>query len=331
MKQMFESATLKLTLWYLAIVMFICLFFSVIIYQISTSEVKTRLHIVEERFEMPLLPIGDQKGDYTSFQKRQLKEAQTNLFVALFYSNLSILLIGGVGSYILARRTLQPIEELQDAQARFTSDASHELRTPLAVMKSELEVAKRSKNMTKQDMQELIDSNLEEVNRLTDLSDMLLKLSKHEFSQVDMQAVNLVTIIQKVIVAQKKAGVTRIKSTLPKKLTVQGNASSLDELFMILLQNAIQYSPDDSDIILIGSQTKDTVEIAISNGGKGISPEDLPHIFERFYRADKSRTNKSGYGLGLPLAKKIIDLHAGEIEITSKYNKNTTVKVSFKK
>lgn len=331
MKQMFENATLKLTLWYLAIVMFICLFFSVIIYQISTSEVKTRLHIVEERFEMPLLPIGDQRNDYTTFQKRQLEEAQANLFIALFYSNLSILLIGGIGSYILARRTLEPIEEFQDAQARFTSDASHELRTPLAVMKSELEVAKRSKTMTKEDMRELIDSNLEEVNRLTELSDMLLKLSKHEFSKVDMQTVDIVEVIEKAVAAQKKSGVSRIRTTLPKKLIVHGNASSLNELFMILLQNAVQYSPDDSDITLVGKERGGNVEVVVSNAGKGITREDLPHIFERFYRADKSRTNKSGYGLGLPLAKKIIDLHDATIEIESKPNKLTTVKTIFKK
>jgi two-component system sensor histidine kinase CiaH len=333
-KQIFESATLKLTLWYLAILMLICLFFSTIIYQISISEVRTRLDIAEQQFNISLLPSSKNsksRSSHTEFQKQQLRAAEANLFVALLYSNLLILLIGGVGSYMLARRTLEPIEELHEAQTRFTSDASHELRTPLAIMKSELEVAKRTKDLTKQAMQELISSNLEEVNRLTELSDILLKLSRYEFSKVDIAPLNLVKVISTSIDSLHKSNSSRIKVKTPKKLILTGNSTSLVELCVILIDNAVKYSPKDSTIHISAQKTRNHIELSISNSGEGIEAIDLPHVFKRFYRADKSRSHNSSYGLGLPLAKKIVELHNGKIDIASKPGGVTVVRVLFKK
>ncbi len=312
--------------------MSISLFFSVIIYQISSSEVRTRLHVVEQQFSFPVI-TDPRMGTYSEFQKRQLQEANLNLFVALFYSNLLILLLAGIGSYFLARRTLAPIEEFQETQERFTSDASHELRTPLAIMKSELEVAARDKNLTKQEMRELLVSNLEEVDRLSALSETLLKLSRRDFSELDFALIDIGTIIRKSMSSHKNTPKNRFNTVLPrKKAIIRGNTSSIHELFAILIDNALRYSSDDSTIDIHVETKANSVIITIKNTGPGISKHDLPHIFDRFYRGEKSRsTSAGGYGLGLSLAKNIVDLHDGEIVIDSIPDKETTAKVILKK
>lgn len=330
MKQMFASATIKLTAWYLVILMLISIFFSAIIYQISSSEVRSRLHFVEESFPIPIM--GTAGNTYSDFQQRQLQEVTLSLFVALFYSNIAILILGGVGSYFLARRTLRPIEEFQELQTRFISDASHELRTPLAIMKSELEVAERDKTLTKEDMRELLQSNLEEVDRLTVLSDTLLKLSRRDFSELDFSLTDIRNILEKIIASHKDLPTKRFKLTGPKKLIVRANTPSIRELFVILIDNALRYSPDDSTIHIKLREEASSISITISNSGPGILAEDLPHIFDRFYRGEKSRASSGGgYGLGLSLAKNIVQLHDGKIAISSTPNKITSVLVTLKK
>lgn len=332
MKQMFESATLKLTIWYLAILMSICIFFSVIIYQTSTSEIQSRFDTLEERFGIPLLGEKQTNEGTTTFRESQLHEAQISLLVALLYSNLAILVLGGLGSYFLARRSLQPLEASHEAITRFTSDASHELRTPLAVMKSELEVALRDTSLTKAEMKELLNSNLEEVNRLTELSQTLLQLSRQEYASVEMKRIDLTTIVRRAIKALG-APTKRLAVDIAEKTTVRANESSLTELIMILLDNALRYSPEDSTVTIKASKRAQSIQLAISNTGKGIAAADLPYVFDRFYRGDKSRTGgqKTGYGLGLSLAKKIADIHDAAIDITSKPDVLTTVKIRFKK
>lgn len=192
MKQMFASATLKLTSWYLLILMSISLLFSILLYQTSMNELITRFDSFAVQLEDSMTNFSpDDIAHFNEFRDFQIKKSQTNLFIALFYTNLAILLAAGLASYFLARKTLQPIEKSHEAQSRFTSDASHELRTPLAVIKSELEVALRDPKLSKIDMRELLESNLEEVDRLTELSNMLLRLSKSEITTLDMVPVDV--------------------------------------------------------------------------------------------------------------------------------------------
>lgn len=330
--QLFTSATIKLTAWYLAILMAISLLFSVIVFQVSTSELDSRLgafgyRLDQQRYQ-DLMPV------FSETQNRQLHEAEITLFAALFYLNCVILVIGGVGSYALARKTLKPIEESHEAQARFASDASHELRTPLAVMRSELEVALRDPSLTKEEMHELLESNLDEVIRLSDLSQTLLQLSRHDYSQVSMKRVDIDDVIKATIKIHALDSARIRYMSPPKKQYTLANSDSIKELFMILFDNALRYSPARSiiDVSLIPHDTEH-MTVLIRNTGKGISNDDLPHIFERFYRGDKSRTTSegSGYGLGLSLAKKIADVHDAVIDITSKPDEYTVAEITFKK
>lgn len=335
MKQLFESTTVKLTGWYLLILMSISLLFSSMIYQTSMNEISARFDAFATR-------VQDNATEYTTrdvvqfniFRSNQMHKSQVNLLVALLYTNIGIFVVAGLGSYFLARKSLRPIEKSHEAQSRFTSDASHELRTPLAVMKSELEVALRSKHLTGDEMRELLESNLEEVNRLSELSSMLLELSRSEISQLDMVPLDVVALVRKVIQSQNKSATKRIVlETEAKAVFMNGNAASLQELFVIVIDNALRYSPPKSDVRIHVYISGGTVAVKVSNEGPGISAEDLPHIFDRFYRGEKSRTSQkqSGYGLGLSLAKNIAELHEGSMRIESQKDEITSVIMMFKK
>lgn len=322
---MFKSATFKLTAWYAAIIIAISLLFSAMVYTVASSEVGSRLDDYLESTSQ--LPYFTNKSALQYLHDLQLQRAHGNLIGSLLLTNIAIWLAGGIGSYYLARRTLRPIEEAHEAQSRFTSDASHELRTPLASMKLELEVALRDPDLKKAEMRELLASNLEEVNRLSRLSQTLLQLSRLDHEGIKREKISLDTVALDVISHFKQKD--RIKYAPAKVPAVYANELNVEELLTILIDNALKYSPAGSAIHLQLIKQKNMSGFEVRNGGEGIDPQDLPHIFDRFYRADTSRTDsgKKGYGLGLSLAKKIVELHEGELTVTSAKNQDTTFRV----
>lgn len=324
---MFKSATLKLTTWYLGILIAISLLFSVVIYSIASSEVGNRIGYFRSA---PQLSFNINNSTvFDDYRELQIHTAEKNLISSLIITNICIWIAGGIGSYYLARRTLEPIEEAHEAQSRFTSDASHELRTPLASMKTEIEVALRDANVTKPEMREILESNLEEVNKLSNLSHMLLQLSRLDHNSIAQERVPLAETVASAVERFNKQE-DRIKFNGSKSShIVLANASSVEELLAILLDNALKYSPQDSKVIVNPLHKKGMAGFEVINTGEGIAPDVLPHIFDRFYRADISRTSgaKKGYGLGLALAKRIVELNKGELSVSSAPNQPTTFKV----
>jgi len=210
-----------------------------------------------------------------------------------------------------------------DKQKEFVSNASHELRTPLTSLKTEMEVALRDKKLTLKDARSLLSSNLEDVDKIQKLSNYLLKLNRYErddripFARVDLKEV-----------VTKAAGNFKYKFNLSlQKSVVKGSEDSLIDLVMVLLDNAIKYGNGKK----IEVRTKKGGILEVIDHGMGIAKEDMPHIFERFYRADASRNkNKSeSYGLGLSIAKSIVEMHKGTIEVKSKLGQGTTFRVTF--
>lgn len=324
---MFETATLKLTGWYLLIIMVISLLFSGLVYQSALGEVNTRL----EQFGQRLPPEFDNspQSRFQSIQQAQTEEAAHNILVNLVYINCLILAAGGVASYLMARRTLAPIQEAHEAESRFVSDASHELRTPLAVMKTELEVALKDANLSQSDMKALLESNLEEVNKLAKLSQTLLTLSKMDFGNLVHEGVPFKEVVTSVIDRyDKDRKRIKVKQT-GRQLTLDAHRPSIEELFTVLIHNALKYSPAGSPITISLGRRNQKAEFVISNAGKGISQDDLPFIFDRFYRADNARSTSAStsFGLGLSLAKTIVQLHHGELSATSAPDKMTTFTV----
>lgn len=318
---MFTSATLKLTAWYLIILVAICLVFSFIIFELSTSEISSRLERLQIRVEgsdrtvtLPgPLTLTDVRVDQT-------EEAKASIFIGLAYMNLAVVTLGGIGSFVLARRTLRPIEEAHEAQSRFTSDASHELRTPLAVMKSEIQVALRDTRMNGQEYRELMASTLEEVDKLTQLSHSLLQLSRLDYG--DIRRTDRIDLSETArrSAASLKIPKERISYDVPSQpIYVDGDQTTISDLLSILLDNAVKYSPAESRIDLAVSSNGRHCKVSVANQGQGIAKQDIPKVFDRFYRTEKSRSSSHtpGYGLGLPLAKSIVELHDGTLNVSS--------------
>lgn len=319
---MFKKARIKLTVWYLIIIMAVSFSFSVIIYtginkelvRIQNFQKAKILRIIGGRpgvFEVPL-----SQPDLDAIQ-----EARSKIIFTLGLLNFSILVLSGVGGYFLAGRTLEPIAEMVEEQKQFIGNASHELRTPLTSIKTEIEVSLRDKKLTLLEAKKLLTSNLEEVNKMQNLSNYLLELNRYESGkELAMTKVDLKSIVL------EAAGKMKIKKDLHKSL-VTGNNDALVELVKILLDNAFKYGGKNPEVsVKVASKT-----IEVSDNGVGISSVDMPHIFERFYRADTSRSKEKvgGYGLGLPIADSIARIHGAKISVASKVGSGTTFRVEF--
>lgn len=309
--KLFHSATLKLTLWYLAILMSVSVAFSVAIYNISSQEFNRPLPAEFRRnlrIDIALLE---------EIREGEVRAAQASLLTRLFLLNLVTLGAGTVLSYYFARRSLQPIEDALDAQTRFVSDASHELRTPLAVIRTENEIALRDKKPSVSSLTSVVTSNLEEIERLQLLTDRLLALSTEQ--ELPLTALAVEAVVRDAISRHELAAKHKKMSLTSdvSDLMASGHSETVCDILSILIDNAIKYSPRGSAVAISCSSSHRHVLIAVTDQGQGVAEQDLPHIFDRFYRADVSRSSSAtpGYGLGLALAKKLSELNDGELTV----------------
>jgi len=317
---MFSSARIKLTAWYLLIISLITISFSIGVYKISTREFDRIIRLQRSRIDNPnqtfVLP-STSPNPRRSLDTQVIEESQERIRAILALIDLAVILSSALLGYFLAGKTLSPIEKMIDEQKRFTADASHQLRTPLTALKSEIEVALRDKKMSTNQARELLLSNLEEVDKLKDLSDDLLKMSKYQSTDLALtfETINLNGLIEgsiKRVSSLAKSKQINIKSSAPK-ITFSGNDKSLTETLVILLDNAIKFSSKKQLIKIKGIKDDGYIIIEVADQGVGISSEDLPQVFNRFYG--------KGYGLGLSIAKRIIELHKGTISVSSQLNK----------
>lgn len=344
---MFQSARLKLTFWYLIIIMLVSGFFSLIVYRGFTKELGRGFHmqslrgtpqhrfVVQERNGflriLPFVIYPEEVAPEEFYEIINL--AKQRFALQLLIINGGILILAGTSGYFLAGKTLHPIEVMVDEQKRFVADASHELRTPLTSLKTEIEVALRDQRQKANDLRLTLKSNLAEVDKMKYFTDYLLSLSRYETNGTNLQmekvelaeAVNQAIDRNKVQAKEKKI---KIKQDI-SPVTVRGNAQSLVELISILVNNALKYSEKEKSISLSLRKQKKNAMIEVKDQGDGITQKDLPHIFDRFFRSEISRSKKDaeGFGLGLAIAKSIVELHKGEIKVKSVPSKGTTFTV----
>ncbi len=325
---MFHSAAVKLTVWYLSIVMMLSIGCSIALYNVSSGDLEQNSRRQVGYFRGLFGP--ENANEFSELRQNQLNEDLNHLRINLLLFNLLVLVGGGAVSYALARRTLGPIEEALESQKRFTSDASHELRTPLTAIQTENEVTLRSPNLTKTEAIEQLRSNLEEVDRLKSLSEGLLALASTDKNDEAIDSVNISGVVsaanQRVAKIAELKKIKIVTSKTDKQLIVKGNRQSLVDLLVILLDNAIKYSSNGQSVKIETARHNKNVFIRVIDHGQGISGGDLPRIFDRFYRADTSRSkiNVDGYGLGLAIAKKIADRHKASIDVITAPGKGAT-------
>lgn len=310
---MFKSAFTRLVFMYMAIVFVISMIFSVVLYEVSTISLEKGLrrpgNVVRQMFG---------PNAYEDFKEQRLKEQKAQIISNIVLLNILTLSAGFILSYLLARRTLGPLEEAHKRQTRFTADVAHELRTPLAVIRTENEVALRDKSITKQETKEVIESNLEETVRLQGLVDTMLQLASSDEEDVTLTTVELTGVIKAVVkrysARADEADVKIINKTT--KSTVLANKDQLDQIIAILLDNAIKYSSKGQNVTIgTSGGGKNGVKLEVVDHGTGIADKDKPYIFDRFYRSEsaRTRTQTSGYGLGLALAKKLSENNKASI------------------
>lgn len=316
---MMRSVALRLTLIYLAIIMALSISFSVVIYRLSSQEM---VHTLPGQKVFVQYVDPDRFNDFDILRQQSLEESEHNLQMNLVLLNLATLAVGAAVSYILARRTLQPIEDAFEAQGRFTADASHELRTPLTAMQTSIEVGLRNPKLTLGGSKELLNSTLDEVKKLSALANGLLKLTRSNNRDIPMRIVPLHTVVKEAIsqleLAAKNKHITVDSRLSP--LNVRGDHISLKEVAVILLDNAIKYSGADTTITVHAQQQGKFAVLTVADQGQGMKSTDLMHIFDRFYRADQSRSRDrvEGYGLGLPIARQLTEAHGGTIDVRSR-------------
>ena len=232
-----------------------------------------------------------------------------------------------IGSLIgTFNKTLERLEVLFTSQQRFLADVSHELRTPLTVVKGNVDLMRRMKRF---DEESLISID-QEAGRLTRLVGGLLLLAQAESGKLPLnfRSVELDILITEVFQEMRIIAGDKVYVHLNEidQMLVKGDRDRLKQVLINLVANAIQYTPQHGDVFLSLAKVGSQARIVCRDTGPGIPAEDLPHIFERFYRAEKSRTRgaSTGFGLGLSITKWIVEHHGGRIEVDSKEGRGTT-------
>lgn len=236
-------------------------------------------------------------------------------------------------------RMIGRLEQAFERERRFTADASHELKTPLAVLRGDIEVALRRERST-EEYQRVLKSSLEEIARLTSLTEDLLTLARSDAGEsvLAIEPVRLDELAAQacayVAPLAKSAGVTLEFQPTTTPVEVEGDQKRLKQLLVNLLDNAIKYTPSGGRAELSLSVVDSFALIEVTDTGRGIPASALPHVFERFYRQSDPRDSRvTGFGLGLAISKWIVDAHGGSIEVKSEEGQGShfTVKLPFQK
>jgi signal transduction histidine kinase len=226
-------------------------------------------------------------------------------------------------------QTLERLERLFQAQQRLMADVSHELRTPLTAVRGNIDLMQ---HMGETDPASLATIQ-EEVDRMARLVGDLLLLARADSGglPLHMKPIELDNLLFEVYRRVRVLSKTvHVVVTDIDQVRVRGDADRLKQLFINLVHNAIKFTPDGGEVRLSLSKTEFWARIVITDTGIGIPDEDLPHIFERFYRVDKARSrSQGGSGLGLSIAKWIVEAHGGEIYVTSEVGQGTTFAIAL--
>lgn len=335
---MFKQARLKLTGWYLLIIMVISFSFSGIIYQLISQEINRFANSQRVRIQRQLLDIENQNNSpppIILIDDDLIDESRRRLLISLGIINGVIFIASGSLGYFLSGRTLSPIQKMTEEQKRFVSDASHELRTPLTGLKALFEVSLRDPNLDLAEAKNVIQEGISQTDQLKSLSDSLLELNhlNQNGSSFKLQPIIIKKLMAETVNKIKaKADLKKITiKTIPSQGKIVVDNQKIEEVFLILIDNAIKYSPESTQIKFTALKGKRKVVFKVSDQGIGISKKDLPHVFDRFYRADNARTKNSadGFGLGLSIAQKIVEQHHGSISVQSVNKKGSTFIISL--
>ncbi len=313
----------SLTIIYISLLVVILFISGAITRAVFSERLDQRFAIVfqkGDRLHPVLLPID-------------VDNVRSDLSNTLYVVNGVLIALSTIASYWLATRTLRPIQEAYERQRQFLSDASHELRTPLAILQANLENERDSGNA---ELQKSAESHLEEVQRMSTLVRDVLSLSRLEHAADAAQCVPLVLndVLEGVVTRLSAIAINHdVQLSLedaPETFTILGVEEPLIRAFTNVIENAILYNRPQGSVVIAMHHCGDEVAVDITDTGTGIATKDVEKIFDRFYRADKSRSRRTGgSGLGLSIARTIFESFHGTIAMESTVNVGTEVHVTL--
>lgn len=240
-------------------------------------------------------------------------------------------LISILAASILANNAVKPLDEAYRKQKEFVSDASHELKTPLSVLLTYIEILQQQPQNAK-----ALQVMKDETKNMSGLIENLLALTRLENTEKpttqELNAADIIIPLVERLNTVHKDRKQPIKIICSKDIKVKMSQQHFERLLTILLDNALKYTPADKEILIKAATGEHNAKIEIADKGIGIKNDDLPHIFERFYRADKGRNRQNGgFGLGLSLALDIVQKYKGRIKVQSEFGKGTTFFINLPK
>ncbi|TSC84342.1 MAG: histidine kinase [Parcubacteria group bacterium Gr01-1014_13] len=323
----FKFSLWELTALYAAILIVILFLSSSIIYGAFSNRLEYRFNQATSPSFSNFLPFPP-----------TVQDVQGDLVRSLVWVNIILLVAAGVASYWLARATFKPLQEMHEGQRKFFGDASHELRTPLSILRLDLENQLADKTLSAP-IRERIVSNLEEVDRMGKLVNGLLALARfdelYSAKQKNFIPVSLIPLTQHAVerlqVLAKEQQVDLVFNLLTKeKLIILSNEEVLLQTITNIIKNGIMYNRPGGKVIVTIHNDKRHAFITIVDTGVGISKQDLDKIFDRFYRADKSRSSETGgSGLGLAIVRSSMNYLDGTVKIESEVEKGTSIVLEF--
>jgi signal transduction histidine kinase len=303
----FKAAVIRLTAYYSVGVFVILAIFSILVYGLFVESLDTDVREDESGIEI---------------EEAFHSEARENLFNILLISDAVLLFITIFISYFLSKRTLEPLELAYQKQKKFVADAAHELRTPLAVMKAGGEVVSQKERSVAEYQRFILESG-EEVERLIKLSNDLLLLASNESTTKDDFKHVIFSLLTKKqcesIVPYANLKQVTVSSEIAEGITINGKEDDIKRLLLNLIKNAVDYNKVKGTIFIRLSKKGTMALLSVKDTGVGIADKDIPFIFDRFYKADSSRTQdaSSGGGLGLAIVSDIVAQHGGSINVAS--------------
>jgi signal transduction histidine kinase len=299
------SVRLRLTAWYTAVLAVL-----LIAYAAAT--------FVAVRHEF--LESAEEQGPADVPEEDRIRAQLGEVLAVLALGFPVVVLFAALGGYVLARKTLAPIDASFDQLRRFTADASHELRTPLAVIRATGEAGLRD-TRTPAAYKEMIGGMLEEVDRLSTLVETLLRLSYGDAGSVRLtrEPIDLGQLVRDVVASLtilSEERRIRIEVRVTRAVSVSADRLVLREGLTNVIDNAIKYGPPESVIDVGIDAGRDEAVVTVADQGPGIAPEYRERIFDRFFRIDAARSrDNGGAGLGLAISKWAIEANGGRISV----------------
>lgn len=324
----------------------------------TLTDTESRFSMTEDDYAQALAQAvanGKDSGGFTlsnsrwTFERMQTEDGTMYVFIdttsreeiltTLIYSflavGLAMLVVLFFFSRFFANRSIEPVREAFEKQKQFIGDASHELKTPLAVINTNADVLLANRDESIRSQEKWLRYIKSETERMAKLTGDLLYLTEMDDSRSNMvqsrfdlsDAVENVMLTMEAVVFEKDL---TLNYEIEPALSITGSREQIVQVTMILLDNAIKYANARGQIDVSLKQEHGEIALSVSNTGEGIHAEHLPRVFDRFYRTDKSRTrSQGGHGLGLAIARSIVEQNKGRISVKSTVGEKTTFTVQF--